>query len=207
MRCLSLSVTILLAFSIAPAARTADGACARRAAALHGLFAAANAGEPNGAVRAPLEAALAAASEDHAADRCAPLELAVDELWVRAGGTLTVPGGTHIVAANGAAVLGRLAVRGASGVTLTATLGNLVLEGAVDAPSVRLEARSGNVHVGSRFAAPPGSHFDVAATAGAIVFAPRAVGAPDPFPPGTDLVAFHPISAVPRTGETEVTGR
>jgi hypothetical protein len=201
-----LLAAILALVSFSSPAR-ADDACAHRAAALRLIFAAAGAGEPLAAVRAPLAAALAAATEDHAALRCPPLALAVDELRIPAGETRVVPGGTRIVAANGAAVLGLLAALGAGGVTVATVLGDLVLEGAIDADAVRLEARSGNVRVGSRFAAPPSADVHVAAAAGAILFAPRDAGAPEPFPADAELVAFHLPSPAPRRSETELTGR
>jgi hypothetical protein len=151
--------------------------------------------------------ALAFSPVARAAEGSAPVELAVDELWIHAGETRVVPGGTRILAANGAAILGRLVARGEGGVTIIVTLGDLVLEGAIEARTVALEARSGNVRVGSRFAVPSDAKVRATADAGAILFAPREVDAPDPFPRGAELLSFHPTTPPRRADETEITGR
>jgi hypothetical protein len=143
----------------------------------------------------------------HAEDGPVPVDLSVDELWVHAGETRVVPGGTRILAANGAAILGRLVARGEGGVTIVVVLGDLVLDGAIEARTVALEARSGNVRVGSRFAIPPAAEVRVAAAAGAILFAPRAAGASEPFPPAAELLSFHATTPPPGADETEITGR
>jgi hypothetical protein len=202
-------VRILLAIAIAlPLAQpAAASACALRAETLRALFAAANEGS------AVHGRALGAASAEWAAQGCGALELAVDELWVRVGETRSVPGGARILATNGAAVLGALEVRGAGGIALATVLGDLVLDGTVDARGasgapVRLEARTGNVRVGRAFSlVAPQADVAVTASAGAILVTPRVAIAPAPFPPGAVLTAFHELAPAAGLDATELSGR
>jgi hypothetical protein len=168
-------------------------------------------GEDADALRAALESALAAQSESWAASHCAGLELAVDELWIRPDERRVVPGGTKIVAANGAAVLGELATRGAGAVALETVLGDLILEGRIDASAgpnaLRIEAWTGNVRVGPKFSAITGGDVVVTAAAGSVDVAPRGAGEPVAFSPGRsgegfsgrlDHLSFHGFAPVER---------
>jgi hypothetical protein len=203
---LTLSVPLALA-----QARPAEASCALRADALQALFAAAN--DADAAARAARERELALASEGWATQGCGALDLSVDELWVHAGDVRVVPGGARILAANGAAVLGALEVRGAGGVALATVLGDLVLEGTLDARGgqdapLRLEARTGNVRVGRAFAlVAPRAKIAVSAGAGAILFAPRGAGDSAPFPPDAEIAAFHDPAPEPGSDATELSGR
>jgi hypothetical protein len=203
----SLLAALALAFAVAQA-DPAAASCALRADALQALFSAAN-----DFADAAGERALAEASAAWATQGCGVLDLSVDELWVRTGETRVVPGGARIRAANGAAVLGRLEVRGPGGIALATVLGDLVLEGTVDARGgggapLSLEARTGNVRVGRVFAlTAPDADVAVSAAAGAIVFAPRGADDPEPFPPGAVLAAFHDVSPAARPHATELSGR
>jgi hypothetical protein len=78
-----------------------------------------------------IERLLAEQVETHATLDCAGGEIRVEELFVGAGETRRVPGGSAIVAERGVEILGDLVTTG--GLTIEAETGDVVLEGRVDA--------------------------------------------------------------------------
>ena len=202
------AASLVLALGLAPAAR-ADVACARRAAVLQLLFAAANGTETADAARAPVEAALAAASDELSARGCPSVELAVDELWIRArrdahraAAARASSPRTAPPCSGASRCAARAASRSSHGSAISCSEGAIESSRAPARGAHRRRARREPLRRAPLGGAPGGLH--VSADAGAIRFAPRSVGEPAPFPPDAVLLSFH---APERAEETEITGR